>query len=906
MAQSGRDIRQRIYLAGGDAVNRQLAEMGKAGEDAIQRIDRAAGGSSFGSRLQGFLSRIRSGITGAVEPARERLSEAREETLRFGEGLNRLAENTFPHFREALGLAGGVSVAGFALAIAKAAREVNQLDIASRELGIAPERLQGLAAAANAAGVETEKLFQSLLQLSKQVGQISIDQRNKVLELGADALQSFNGAGAQVLRGVNATAQGTANAVKQAVQQTQNVIVNYDKTASALANRFLKEIIPEAGLQGFAGAIPSQSQAQNFFAQQLQTSEEFRQKARDAGLQVPFKTISELAKNATDSIDDFTKFMRRLGIAVVDFATGKARPLDDILKDYATKFATLENRSIAAAQAARLFGDQYRDIIAVLAKGGDELDRTGADFVKAGLGFNLTQLKLGEELNKAVSRLETSLKGAVSVIALSFGPAALPLINGLTDLIRNNAATIRDWAAGIAQQALPAIRELLAVLGGEKTISQVQTSWLREALKAIVALGDAARLVGGLLLSAFRTLVDLLQRVADLLNAAFGTQLNGEVLAFAAAIFYLVGGFRALAVAIAAAKVAWELFNKVRGGLGATPAAPVPPLGPAAAAAGAAGLGAGVAITAGVAATTAAAVGVARETARRARQGDFTTFNGIDPPTDPFGLQRQGPQEYTPAGQPLPPGGVVAIPSEQAGNGLIDRAYAALKQSVISAGDTIWKWVKDTGKTLADSVAKNTDALKKAVDTSVTILNGGVEGIKATVENGVNVLRGAKPNYRPVEAYSPVGIPGQQGIGGGAQGVGFSGGGGVGGSGFGDTVRAWLTPGEFVHRVAAVRHYGVNFMRRVNSLQLPRFATGGIVLGPPEARYATGGMVAALAGSSSSSRSLTPVHLHMGGDEYPLMGEAEIVDGLAAASRTRQSRALGRSPTWVGGKFVNG
>jgi hypothetical protein len=62
----------------------------------------------------------------------------------------------------------------------------------------------------------------------------------------------------------------------------------------------------------------------------------------------------------------------------------------------------------------------------------------------------------------------------------------------------------------------------------------------------------------------------------------------------------------------------------------------------AAAVAAAAGIGAGTAggaaALAGAAAATGAAIGVAKETTRRAKLGDFTSYNAIDPPIDPFGL----------------------------------------------------------------------------------------------------------------------------------------------------------------------------------------------------------------------------------------------------------------------------
>ena len=44
-----------------------------------------------------------------------------------------------------------------------------------------------------------------------------------------------------------------------------------------------------------------------------------------------------------------------------------------------------------------------------------------------------------------------------------------------------------------------------------------------------------------------------------------------------------------------------------------------------------------------------------------------------------------------------------------------------------------------------------------------------------------------------------------------------------------DSIPAWLSNGEFVQNAAAVQHYGVDFMHRLNRRQLPKFAEGGDV-----------------------------------------------------------------------------
>jgi hypothetical protein len=62
---------------------------------------------------------------------------------------------------------------------------------------------------------------------------------------------------------------------------------------------------------------------------------------------------------------------------------------------------------------------------------------------------------------------------------------------------------------------------------------------------------------------------------------------------------------------------------------------------------------------------------------------------------------------------------------------------------------------------------------------------------------------------------------------------GFAGGGRIRGPGSGtsDSILARLSNGEFVIKAAAVDHYGAGLLSRINSMQLPRFASGGIVGG---------------------------------------------------------------------------
>lgn len=62
-------------------------------------------------------------------------------------------------------------------------------------------------------------------------------------------------------------------------------------------------------------------------------------------------------------------------------------------------------------------------------------------------------------------------------------------------------------------------------------------------------------------------------------------------------------------------------------------------------------------------------------------------------------------------------------------------------------------------------------------------------------------------------------------------GAGYANGGHIRGPGTGtsDSIQIRASNGEYMQREAAVRYYGVDFMDRVNNLELPRYATGGLI-----------------------------------------------------------------------------
>lgn len=132
----------------------------------------------------------------------------------------------------------------------------------------------------------------------------------------------------------------------------------------------------------------------------------------------------------------------------------------------------------------------------------------------------------------------------------------------------------------------------------------------------------------------------------------------------------------------------------------------------------------------------------------------------------------------------------------------------------------------------------------------------------------------------------------------GGGGGGFAGGGQVHGRSGVDRIAAWLTNKEFVHRVAAVRKYGVGFMHAVNQGRFPvslaRGYAGGGLVGAPRYAFANGGQVRG--GPMGSERGFTLV---IDGQTFEgLRAPADTADEMIRYSKERQMRSTGKAQDW--------
>lgn len=138
-------------------------------------------------------------------------------------------------------------------------------------------------------------------------------------------------------------------------------------------------------------------------------------------------------------------------------------------------------------------------------------------------------------------------------------------------------------------------------------------------------------------------------------------------------------------------------------------------------------------------------------------------------------------------------------------------------------------------------------------------------------------------------------------------GPGFAEGGGVRGAGTGtsDSILAWLSNGEFVMKMRAVRKYGLGFMHAINEGRLSLdslrgFNLGGLVdsimpmMPGPRAipRFAEGG---------PAGGGLKPTRIVFDGSEFEAMMSQDTLDSLTKKSLQRRARRAGKRPSYIGG-----
>jgi hypothetical protein len=186
------DIRQRISLEGGEEVRRQLAQMGRAGEEAIRAMGRAVHSANTG--LGSFAATVAAtrahmaGMQAAFAGAGDRLGHLHGRVQNFGSAMRASAATILPFNTNMLAMAAALTAALAPLALfaqaKKAALATDDLVDVAENLKITTEELVALRQVSEAGGGAFDLLEKAMQKGNRTLGEAAAKTKGLEIELG--------------------------------------------------------------------------------------------------------------------------------------------------------------------------------------------------------------------------------------------------------------------------------------------------------------------------------------------------------------------------------------------------------------------------------------------------------------------------------------------------------------------------------------------------------------------------------------------------------------------------------------------------------------------------------------------------------------------------------------------------
>jgi len=568
------------------------------------------------------------------------------------------------------------------------------------------------------------------------------------------------------------------------------------------------------------------------------------------GLQEWNKQSQELRFN-NNQVDNTLK---RLNITTERFADGGV-DLEGTLDNIADRVKELGPGFDVTGLAMELFGSRNRKVVNLLLEGSEGLRKYNKEAQRLGLVVMPEVLAAGDRLSDAFTQLNLVIKrNSITILSPLFAPLTR-LIEGFSNAIAANRSAMQQWVEGIASKAIPIIGDILALIQGRE--EDVQNSWIIETRDAIVEFGKAAGQAFTFLKAIVTGLIATLNVLAEAFNGIFGTNISGATLALIAIFAKMSGLFGVLAsvvgVVVKGLVLAVATFGLLKVAILAV-----------------------VAVLAfqlikyllsldwnKVATEAKAAWDFILATVTQMWQGVKNIFNA----------------------------GIEFI--RTIWNGLV---------SIVT---TVWNAIVAVITAVINAIIA---AVKAHIDAVVALWNGAVDLVKQAWNGLFNwfdeKLKGLIDWFKTAVEWAKKLVASRSAADAPAAGaVAAARGGHIRGPGTGtsDSIRAWLSDGEFVVKERAVSKYGVGLLNAINSMRfrVPRFNTGGIVDAISNAvptlrpmRFAEGGQV-------STRQAMRAIALTLpGGGVFDMQADDNTADRLVRYANVSTLRSAGRRPGW--------
>jgi hypothetical protein len=471
---------------------RTAAEAARQTGDATQ-VQAAAGRYEAASaRVRTFANEIRAASRAQADTTPwlaaigRGLSELHGRLGQVGSGFREMSDRTLPGWRTAVaGLGVGALAQQFLSLADSAAKSTHALQESAEAIGISAEKFQAVQLAGVRAAVDPDETTKILERVSKAFGEARLESAKARGQVASDVT---------LLTGSLA-------------QQSEAAYVLRGNLAAA----------GEAakGAAGSAGQLLTQ-----------------------------FDQGGAILRGGIKAVVDTSSALKFLKINVDQYGSSEEelfRATSDIVK----ALEGMKNASERNAVSAMLVGKAWGPAVAVFRDMPARVKSAEEAIQRYGIALGAEEAKQGKAYTTAYNTLTHVLERSRAIVGNMLGTALVPLFEGLTQLIADNLAHIREWAQTVATTLKPVFTDVVKLFSqglSAKFDTQAVTQ-AAQVLRVLAAAAGAAAVAFGLLTSAA-------DGVAVALNAVFGTEFTGGGLLALALILRLAGAFRLVGAAI--------------------------------------------------------------------------------------------------------------------------------------------------------------------------------------------------------------------------------------------------------------------------------------------------------------------------------------------------------------------
>lgn len=256
------------------------------------------------------------------------------------------------------------------------------------------------------------------------------------------------------LRGEAAGALGAANQVAAAFAALRVAAGPIAGIFAAISTTAIATAAAMYGLARQAATYGEQlhNDAQKY-GQQVETLAALRYAAAQANvgygeLTVGLKILSRHIEAAVHGSTEQAGAFFRLGVSAED-ASGRARPLNDLLLDIADKFKALPDGTEKTALAIQLFGRAGSQLIPLLNEGSAGLRKFREEAEHLGLIISKQQAAAADTFNDSVERMKMRVTG----LQITIGNELIPMFQKLIDWLEKKLPSAADAFAEAMQRA---------------------------------------------------------------------------------------------------------------------------------------------------------------------------------------------------------------------------------------------------------------------------------------------------------------------------------------------------------------------------------------------------------------------------------------------------------------------